>query len=104
MIEALRNALRLPDLRRRILYTILILVIFRMASNVPVPGVDRVALKAFLDSTTGATGQIIDLLDMLSGGAVANFSILAAGVYPYVTATIVLQLLIPIFPSLEQRL
>ncbi len=104
MIEALRNAFKLPDLRRRIFYTVLILVIFRLASNVPVPGVDRLALKDFLDTATTATGQLIDLLNMLSGGAVANFSILAAGVYPYVTATLVLQLLLPIFPKLEQMM
>jgi preprotein translocase subunit SecY len=103
MIEALRNALKLPDLRRRLLYTILILVIFRLASNVPVPGVDRAALAQLLETPT-ATGQLINLLDLLSGGAVANFSVLAAGVYPYVTASIILQLLLPIFPSLEQRI
>ncbi len=103
MIEALRNALKLPDLRRRILYTIIILIIYRMASNIPVPGVDRIALKQFFESAT-ATGQFLELLNLLSGGAVSNFSILAAGVYPYVTANIVLQLLLPIFPKLEQRI
>jgi preprotein translocase subunit SecY len=103
MIEALRNAFKLPDLRRRMLYTLLILVIFRMASNVPVPGVDRQALNAFFNSAT-ATRQFADLLDLLSGGAVSNFSVLAAGVYPYVTAQIVLQLLLPIFPKWEQRI
>ncbi|MGC9347806.1 MAG: preprotein translocase subunit SecY, partial [Anaerolineae bacterium] len=103
MIEALRNAFKLPDLRRRMLYTLLILIIFRMASNVPVPGVDRQALNAFFNSAT-ATRQFADLLDLLSGGAVSNFSVLAAGVYPYVTAQIVLQLLLPIFPKLEQRI
>ncbi len=103
MIEALRNAFKLPDLRRRMLYTILILVIFRMASNIPVPGVDRQALNAFFSSAT-ATSQLAGLLDLLSGGAVSNFSVLAAGVYPYVTAQIVLQLLLPIFPKLEQRI
>ncbi len=103
MIEAVRNALKLPDLRRRLLYTLLILIIFRLASNVPVPGVDRVALQALLTGQT-PTGQLVGLLDMLSGGAVANFSVLAAGVSPYVTAQIVLQLLLPIFPSLEERI
>ncbi|MFP4393646.1 MAG: preprotein translocase subunit SecY [Anaerolineales bacterium] len=103
MIEALRNALKLPDLRRRILYTVLILVIFRLASNIPVPGVDRAALAAFFNSAS-ATSQLAGLLDLLSGGAVSNFSVLAAGVYPYVTASIVLQLLLPIFPQLEQRI
>ncbi|MBN1259409.1 MAG: preprotein translocase subunit SecY [Anaerolineae bacterium] len=103
MIEALRNALRLPDLRRRLLYTGLILVIFRLASNIPVPGVDRVALEQLLTGGS-ATGQLINLIDMLSGGAIANFSVLAASVSPYVTASIVIQLLVPIFPSLEQKL
>ncbi|MBN2002509.1 MAG: preprotein translocase subunit SecY [Anaerolineae bacterium] len=105
MFEALRNALKLPDLRRRILYTILILVIFRMASNIPVPGVDRVALDAFFKSSAAdATRPFLGLMDLLSGGAVSNFSILAAGVYPYVTATLVIQLLLPIFPKWEKRI
>jgi preprotein translocase subunit SecY len=103
MIEALRNALKLPDLRRRLLYTLLILVIFRLASNIPVPGVDRTALQQLLAGGS-ATGQLLSLLDMLSGGALANFSVLAAGVSPYVTASLVLQLLVPIFPQLEQML
>ncbi|HOC21021.1 MAG: preprotein translocase subunit SecY [Chloroflexi bacterium] len=103
MIEALRNAFKLPDLRRRMLYTLLILVIWRLASNIPVPGVDRQALEQFLAGGS-ATGRLINLIDMLSGGAIANFSVLAAGVSPYVTASIVLQLLVPIFPSLEKKL
>ncbi len=103
MIEALRNALKLPDLRRRLLYTLLILVVFRLASNIPVPGVDRGALEQLLTGGS-ATGQLLSLLDMLSGGALANFSVLAAGVSPYVTASLVLQLLVPIFPRLEQML
>ena len=105
MIEALRNAFKLPDLRRRMLYTILILVVFRMASNIPVPGVDRQALSAvFSSASASAASQFAGLLDLLSGGAVSNFSVLAAGVYPYVTAQIVVQLLVPIFPKLEQRI
>lgn len=103
MIEALRNALKLPDLRRRLLYTLLILVIFRLVSNIPLPGVDRGALRQLLAGGS-ATGQLVGLLDMLSGGALANLSVLAASVSPYVTASIVLQLLVPIFPSLEQML
>ncbi|MGC9356698.1 MAG: preprotein translocase subunit SecY [Anaerolineae bacterium] len=103
MIEALRNAWKLPDLRRRLLYTLLILVVFRLASNIPVPGVDRLALQQLLAGGS-PTGQVLNLLDMLSGGAVANFSVLAAGVSPYVTATLVLQLLVPIFPRLEETL
>jgi len=105
MIEALRNAFKLPDLRRRMLYTLLILVVFRMLSNIPVPGVDRQALSAvFSSASASAASQFAGLLDLLSGGAVSKFSILAAGVYPYVTAQIVVQLLIPMFPKLEKQI
>jgi preprotein translocase subunit SecY len=91
----------LPDLRRKLLYTLLILVVYRLASHVPVPGVDQAALQQLLSGTGGAS-QLFNLLDLLSGGAVANFSVMANGVYPYITATIIFQLLIPIFPRLER--
>ncbi|HEC34829.1 MAG TPA: preprotein translocase subunit SecY [Chloroflexi bacterium] len=101
MIQALRDALRLPDLRRRLFYTLLILVIFRFASHVPVPGIDQQALRQLLEGTTGIS-QLFNLLDLLSGGAVANYSILANGVYPYINATIIFQLLIPVIPALKR--
>jgi preprotein translocase subunit SecY len=102
ILEGLRNAFRLPDLRRRILITILILVIYRLAANVPVPGVDRQVLRQVLDpSASGAIGTFANVLDLLSGGAVSNFSVLAMGVYPYITASIIIQLLTPIVPALE---
>ncbi len=100
MIEAVRNALNLPDLRKRILITVLVLVVYRFASHVPVPGVDRAALAALL-SGRGAASTFVGILDILSGGAVARFSILAMGVYPYITASIIMQLLQPIIPALE---
>jgi len=101
MIQALRNAMTLPDLRRKLLYTLLILIIYRMAAHVPVPGVDQAALQQLLAGTGGAS-QLFNLLDMLSGGAVSRFSVMANGVYPYITATIVFQLLVPIIPKLER--
>jgi preprotein translocase subunit SecY len=101
MIQALRNAMTLPDLRRKLLYTLLILVIYRMAAHVPVPGVDQAALQQLLGGT-GATNQFLNLMDVLSGGAVANFSVMANGVYPYITAQIIVQLLQPIIPALER--
>jgi preprotein translocase subunit SecY len=100
MIQAVRNAFNLPDLRRKILYTFLILAIYRLASHVPVPGVNQEALKQLLQGGSAA-GGLINLLDLLSGGAIANFSVLAMGVYPYITASIIVQLLIPIIPYLE---
>src|SRR5512146_3367093 len=96
MIEAVRNAFRLPDLRRKLLITLGILVVYRLASHVPVPGVNRVALAQIFESN-----QLLGLLNLLSGGALQNFSIMAMGVYPYITASIIIQLLMPIIPQLE---
>jgi preprotein translocase subunit SecY len=102
MIQALRNAVTLPDLRKKLLYTLLILVIYRMASiMLPVPGVNQEALAAFLQQTTG-TGAFFNVLNMLSGGAIERFSVLANGVQSYITAQLIVQLLTPIFPPLER--
>lgn len=91
------------DIRNKLLITLLLLAIYRLAANIPVPGVNR-ALAAQLTQQTGAAGNLIGLLDLLSGGAVSNFSILAMGVYPYITAQIILQLLQPVIPSLERMM
>jgi preprotein translocase subunit SecY len=91
------------DIRRKLLITVGILVIYRFASHVPVPGVDREAIAAII-SGGGAGGTLVGLIDMLSGGTVSNFSILAMGVYPYITAQIILQLLVPVIPALKQRM
>ena len=99
MIEALRNALRLPDLRNKLLITGLILVVYQFAAHVPVVGVDRAALQNLLNSQSGG---LIGILDLLSGGALQNFSVIANGVYPYITAQIILQVLTPVIPALEQ--
>ncbi len=91
------------DIRKKLLITLLLLVIYRLAANIPVPGLDRNILGQ-LATLPGAGGTIINLLDMLSGGTITNFSILAMGVYPYITAQIILQLLVPIIPALERRM
>jgi preprotein translocase subunit SecY len=97
MIQAVRNAFKLPDLRRRILITFLILVVYRLAAHVPVPNVDPVALRQVFEAN-----QLLGLLDMFSGGAMSDFSVIAMGVYPYITASIVIQLLVPLIPRLEE--
>ncbi len=97
MLEALVNAFRLPDLRRRLLFTAGMLVVFRLVAHIPVPGVDLVALRNIFDSN-----QLLGMMDLFSGGAMANYSIAAMGVYPYITASIIIQLLIPIIPKLEE--
>jgi len=101
MIQAVRNAFLLPDLRRKIIFTLLILVVYRAASQIPVPGVDREVLNQFLNSG-GAGADILQFLDLLSGGVLRQFSVLATGVYPYITASIILQLLTPMIPALEE--
>jgi preprotein translocase subunit SecY len=98
MIEALRNAFRLPDLRNKLLITGLILIIYQFAAHVPVVGVNRVALQQLL---AGNSGGLVGILDLLSGGALQNFSVIANGVYPYITAQIILQVLTPVIPALE---
>ncbi|HML22142.1 MAG TPA: preprotein translocase subunit SecY [Aggregatilinea sp.] len=99
MIEALQNAFRLPDLRRKMLYTALILIVYQFAAHVTVPGVDRTVLDNLFNSDESG---FLSVLNLLSGGAVSNFSVIANGVYPYITASIILQLLVPIIPALEQ--
>ncbi len=91
------------DIRRKLLITLGILALYRLASDVPVPGVNFAALKAFRSSGAGTAG-FLGFLDLLSGGTVSNFSILSMGVYPYITAQIILQLLIPIIPALQRRM
>jgi preprotein translocase subunit SecY len=101
--SAWRYLWKSKDIRRKLLISFALLAIYRLAANVPVPGIDR-ALVAQLTQTQGAAGGLINMLDMLSGGAVSNFSVLAMGVYPYITAQIILQLLIPIIPALERKM
>ncbi|HET59447.1 MAG TPA: preprotein translocase subunit SecY [Chloroflexi bacterium] len=91
------------DIRNKLLITLLLLVIYRFAANVPVPGIDRSVFQQAV-ATGGASGNLVNLLDLLSGGAVSNFSVLAMGVYPYITAQIILQLLMPIIPALEEKM
>ncbi|MBT3390639.1 MAG: preprotein translocase subunit SecY [Chloroflexi bacterium] len=91
------------DIRRKLLITLGIMVIYRLAAQVPVPGVNRAALASIL-SGGGAAGTLVGILDMLSGGTVSNFSVMAMGVYPYITAQIILQLLVPVIPALQRRM
>jgi len=91
------------DIRRKLLITLAILVIYRLAAHVPVPGANRAAIAAMMGGT-GAQSTLLGIMDMLSGGTVSNFSVLAMGVYPYITAQIILQLLVPVVPQLQRRM
>jgi preprotein translocase subunit SecY len=91
------------DIRRKLIFSLVILALYRVAANIPAPGVNREVLAAFLSAGT-AGGNFLGFLDLLSGGTVSNFSLLSMGVYPYITAQIILQLLIPIIPALQRRM
>ena len=96
MFQTLGKAWRIPDIRRKIIFTLLMLVVFRLGSNIPVPGIDRAVLaEAF-------TGQgLFELFDLFSGGAFQNFTIFALSITPYITASIIINLLTVAVPYLE---
>ncbi len=103
MVESVRSAFALPDLRRRILFTLFMLVIYRLVANIPVPGVNISAWVIFTQGG-GQENGLLQFLNLLSGGAVSNFSVMAMGVYPYITASIIIQLLTPIIPQLQEMM
>ncbi len=104
MWERLRSIWTVPDLRNKILFTLGMLLIFRILAHITVPltALERANLvKLFNTNGSGNLGQLLGLLDVFSGGSLQTFSIVALGVYPYITATIVMQLLQPIIPALQ---
>ncbi|MGC1377938.1 MAG: preprotein translocase subunit SecY [Anaerolineales bacterium] len=102
--SAWRYLYKSEDIRRMLLATFALLILYRLAANIPVPGIDFSVLTALHNKMTTTGGNFFDFLDLLSGGTVSRFSILSMGVYPYITAQIILQLLIPIIPSLQRRM
>jgi len=96
MFRALRDAFRIPDLRKKLLFTMAILAIYRFGANISVPGVSLKGIEKVFEE------GIFGMLDLFSGGALANFAVFSLGIMPYITATIILQLLQIIFPKLEK--
>lgn len=111
MLKAVVKAFGIPDLRRRILFTLLILVLFRILAHIPIIGISsdiRNNLSNFIsgnsttsNGTPNPVGGVLGFLDIFSGGSLSSFSIVLTGVYPYITASIIMQLLQPIIPRLE---
>ena len=99
MFNTIKNALKTPDIRKRLLYTLLLIVIFRFGCFISAPGVDTIALQ---NAATSSTSSISGLIDIISGGAFSRFSIFAMSITPYITASIVIQLLGMVIPSLEK--
>ena len=96
-IQAFRNAFKIPELKSRILFTLAMLAIYRLGCHIPTPGVDGTALARQLSGGTGFFG----FYDIFTGGAFTNATVFALGIMPYITASIILSLLIPVIPSLE---
>ena len=100
MLEAIRNAFRLPDLRQKLLITFGILILYRFAANIPLPGVDRNVLAGVFSGDDQSI--FLSFLNFFSGGGLSQMGVMALGVYPYITSSIIMQLLTPIIPSLEE--
>ena len=100
MLSAIGNAFRVPELRKKILFTLAIIAIYRIGAHIPVPGVDPRLIASAVNS--GAGGGALGLLNLFAGGALQNFAIFTLGIMPYITASIIMQLMTAVIPKLEQ--
>ena len=100
MIGRLRNMFRVPDLRNKILFTLLVIAVYRIGAHIPVPFVDFAAIRALQD--TAKQNGVVGFLDLFSGGAITSVSVFFLGVMPYITASIIMQLLGVVIPKLEE--
>jgi preprotein translocase subunit SecY len=100
LLSSLKNMFRVPDLRNKILFTLLMLAIYRLGSHVPVPGIDLSAVKALQEEAKN--GGVLSFLQLFSGGALTQFAVFALGIMPYITSSIIMQILTVVIPKLEQ--
>ena len=98
LVKTFSKAWKIPEIRSKIIFTLLMLLVFRIGSNIPVPGIDREYLAQMFSGETG----LLDLFDLFSGGAFSNFTIFALSITPYITASIIVQLLTIAFPYFER--
>ena len=99
MISTLRNAWKIPDIRKKMQFTLLMLLVFRLGSSIPVPYMNKIIIRSIFESSQGG---ILQFLDLMAGGTFSNFSIFATNIYPYITASIIIQLLTIAIPRLEE--
>lgn len=104
MIKAFFNAFKIKELRKRLLFTAGIIILVRIAANIPCPGVDPAALGEYFAKygSSGAGGMFVNMFDMFSGGALQKFAIATLGIMPYISASIIVQLMVPVLPALEK--
>ena len=101
MFKTIKNACALPEIRSKILFTLLVIVVYRFGSVLPVPFLDAEALRSLME-TVNSSGSFLGYLNMLTGGAFGNATLFAMGVTPYINASIIIQLLTVAIPALEQ--
>ena len=99
MIGGFQNITKIPELKKRIIFTLLMLAVYRLGCHIPTPGIDPTALAAFFEDKAGT---LFGLFDMFSGGALRRLSVMALGIMPYISASIILQLLTVVVPHLEK--
>lgn len=99
MLSTLKNAWRIPEIRKKLVFTLLMLLVFRLGSSIPVPYMNKQVIR---DIFQASQGGILEFLDLMGGGTFSNFSIFATNIYPYITASIVIQLLTIAIPRLEE--
>src|SRR2546425_8200336 len=102
MLKAFVNAFKIPDLRKKILFTVGIIAVFRLGSHIPVPNVDPSRLAELRSATTGQQLSALQFIDLFSGGALTRFAVFSLGIMPYITSSIIMQLLTVVIPKLEQ--
>ena len=101
MLSALRNAFKVPDLRRKIFFTLAIIAVYRLGANIPNPGIDHAAVQQLIDRGREA-GGVVSFLNLFSGGALTRFAVFSLGIMPYITASIIMQLLAVVIPRIEE--
>jgi len=99
LLDGLKNIPKIPELQKRIFFTFLLLAVYRVGAHIPTPGIDTAALAAFFEQ---AKGSLLGFFDMFAGGALSNLSVFALGIMPYISASIILQLLTVAIPHLER--
>ena len=102
MLKAFANTLKVPELKKRILFTAGLVAICRLVSLVPTPGVDGSAISEAFKNATGTAGGLLGMMDIFTGGALARCSVGFFGIWPYISASIILQLMTAIVPALER--
>lgn len=102
MIKPIQNALKIPELRKRIIFTVMLLIVYRLGAHITLPGIDDAALEDFFNQLMERTGNVLALINIFSGGAFGQMTIFALGIQPYITAAIIMQMLPMIIPALEK--